>query len=435
MPTFDELLKEFPTGSQDKLKRTWDDLPPPVQKELQGSLARLPGDLTLWRMLINLAFTQYKIAFGEKQSVAIVGPANVGKSTLYNQLIHSKADRAEVSPVPGTTRVNREADAGLFAIVDTPGADAVGAVGETEKEHALAAAERADLLLVVFDASHGIRRSEQELFKDLTALGKPHVVVLNKMDLVRRDTAKVIGQAAANLGLQPEQIVPIAAKDGKNVERVLVAVAKSEPEIVAALGRALPEYRWRLAWTAITGAASTTAVIALTPLPIVDVIPLLAVQSSLVLGIARIYDYKITPERAKELAVTFGLGFLGRTLFQELSKLGGPPGWMLSAAIASSTTVVMGYAAIVWFERGEKLTGESLKQITKGLTDYMLQSLRNLGQRKPSKKSLQESVAEALEKSPLAQDRTALDKEAQTGGDEQMASGGQGEVREGKSEN
>ena len=429
MPTFDELLKEFPTGSQDKLKRTWDDLPPPVQKELQGSLARLPGDLKLWRMLINLAFTQYKIAFGEKQSVAIVGPANVGKSTLYNQLIHSKADRAEVSPVPGTTRVNREADAGLFAIVDTPGADAVGAVGETEKEHALAAAEGADLLLVVFDASHGIRRSEQELFKELAALSKPHVVVLNKMDLVRRDTAKVIGQAAANLGLQPEQIVPIAAKDGKNVERVLVAVAKSEPEIVAALGRALPEYRWRLAWTAITGAASTTAVIALTPLPIVDVIPLLAVQSSLVLGIARIYDYKITPERAKELAVTFGLGFLGRTLFQELSKLGGPPGWMLSAAIASSTTVVMGYAAIVWFERGEKLTGESLKQITKGLTDYMLQSLRNFGQRKPSKKSLQESVAEALEKSPLAQDRGVLDKEAQMGGEAEggMEEGGDSE--------
>jgi uncharacterized protein (DUF697 family) len=153
------------------------------------------------------------------------------------------------------------------------------------------------------------------------------------------------------------------------------------------------------------------------------------VQSSLVLGIARIYDYKITPERAKELAVTFGLGFLGRTLFQELSKLGGPPGWMLSAAIASSTTMVMGYAAIVWFERGEKLTGESLKQITKGLTDYMLQSLRNLGQRKPSKKSLQESVAEALEKSPLAQDRGVLDKEAQTGGEGQSGSAGEMSAR------
>ncbi|MBI3764595.1 MAG: 50S ribosome-binding GTPase, partial [Chloroflexi bacterium] len=81
-------------------------------------------------MLLGLALTQYKIAFGEKQNIAIVGPANVGKSTLYNQLIRSKDDRAEVSPIPGTTRVNQEADAGLFVMVDTPGADAVGEVGE-----------------------------------------------------------------------------------------------------------------------------------------------------------------------------------------------------------------------------------------------------------------------------------------------------------------
>jgi small GTP-binding protein len=429
MPTFEELLKEFPASTQDRLRRTWDTLPAPLQKELQGSLARLPGDLTLWRMLLNLAFTQYKIAFGEKHAVAIVGPANVGKSTLYNQFVRARTDRAEVSPLPGTTRVNQEADAGLFAVVDTPGADAVGQVGEAEKEQALAAAEAADFLVIVFDASQGIRRGEQALFKELAALDKPYLVALNKIDLVRRDMTRVAGQAAANLGLQPEQIVPVAAKDGKNLERVLIAIAKSEPEIVAALGRALPEYRWRLAWTAITGAASTAAVIALAPLPIVDVIPLLAVQSSLVLGIARIYDYRITPERAKELAATFGLGFLGRTLFQELSKLGGPPGWLLSAAIASSTTVVMGYAAIVWFERGERLTGESLKQITQGLTDYMLESLRGLGQRKPSKKSLQQSVAEALEKSPLAQDRGALDKEAESQPPDSPVEGGEEAVK------
>ena len=65
---------------------------------------------------------------------------------------------------------------------------------------------------------------------------------------------------------------------------------------------------------------------ALAPLPFLDVLPLLALQSSLVLGIARIYKYRITPARARELLATFGLGFAGRTLFQQLSKLGGPPG-------------------------------------------------------------------------------------------------------------
>jgi len=270
--------------------------------------------------------------------------------------------------------------------------------------------------VVMFDASQGIRKSERALYQEFALLDKPLVVVLNKIDLVRRDKAKVVAQAATNLDLDPAQIVPISAKDGTHVERVLVAIAKTEPEIVAALGKALPEYRHRLAWTAITGAASTSAVIALTPLPILDVVPLLAVQTSLVLGIARIYQYELTWVRARELAVTFGLGFLGRTLFQELSKLGGPPGWLLSAAIAASTTVVMGYAAIAWFERGERLTAESLKQTTQVLTTYLLETLRDLGQKRPSKQGLKERMAEVIEKSPLAQSEGAADAPAETAG-------------------
>src|SRR5207245_904434 len=145
----------------------------------------------------------------------------------------------------------------------------------------------------------------------------------------------------------------------------------------------------------------TSAAIALAPLPILDVIPLLAVQTAMVLGIARIYQYDITLKRARELTVTFGLGFLGQTLFQELSKLGGPPGWLLAAAIASSTTVVMGYASIIWFERGERLTNDTLKEITKNVTRYLLDSLRGLGRGKPSKQGLQQRMAEVLEESPL----------------------------------
>lgn len=416
MPAIDDLLKEFPQDSRDTLKKAWGALPESMQKELEGSLKYLPGDLARWKMLMDLALPNFKIAFAEKHFIAIVGPANVGKSTLYNQLIRRKEDRAAVSPVPGTTRVNQQADAGLFRLADTPGADAVGEVGQQEKEHALAAARAADFLVVVFDALQGIKRTEQELFDELNGLGKPSVVVLNKMDLLsRKDVDPVLERTAANLRLQRAQIVPVSAKSGQNLDDLLIAIAKAEPGLLGALGRALPAYRWRLAWTAITGAATTAAAIALTPLPVVDVIPLLAVQSSLVLGIARIYSYDLTPARARELAVTFGLGFLGRTLFQELSKLGGPPGWLLSAAIASSTTVVMGYAAIVWFERGEKLTGESLAGLTKALTGTLINALKGLGSRKPEKASLEQRLRETLESSPLAHSRDALDQAASAG--------------------
>jgi uncharacterized protein (DUF697 family) len=132
----------------------------------------------------------------------------------------------------------------------------------------------------------------------------------------------------------------------------------------------------------------------------------------MVVSIARIYSYKITPKRASELVATFGLGFLGRTLFQELSKLGGLPGWLLSAAIASSTTVVMGYAAVRWFDKGQKLSADALKKLTRVVTTYLIGTLKSLGKRKPGQKGLQQRVTQSLENIPLAESRTALDSEA-----------------------
>src|SRR5260221_8775296 len=160
----EELLDEFPEKSRRQLEAMWQALPGPMQAELSSAMPLLPGDIKLWRMLVSMALTQFKIVLGDKHTVAIVGPANAGKSTLYNQLVRAPADRAIVSPVPGTTRQNQAADAGLFSVVDTPGADAVGKVGEDEKARALDAAAGADFLVVMFDAGPGIRRGEQELY-------------------------------------------------------------------------------------------------------------------------------------------------------------------------------------------------------------------------------------------------------------------------------
>jgi len=402
MNEIDQLIQEFPPGVREHVRRAWNKMPDAARGRLIKALRELPEDLSRWRELIRLALSHVRVVTGDKRRVALVGPANVGKSTLYNQLVRNAEDRAEVSAVPGTTRVSQAADAGLFAVVDTPGADAVGAVGEAEKEQAFAAARGADFLVIVFDAIQGIKRAEQELFRELQALAQPHVVVLNKVDLVagagERD--RVVAAAARNLGLAPEAVVACVAKDGKRVERVLLAVAKAEPEIVAALGAALPDFRMMLAWSVTKKAAATAAAIALAPLPILDVFPLLAVQTSLVLGIARIYGQRITLGWARELVVTFGLGFLGRTLFQELSKLGGPPGWLLAAAIASSTTVVMGRAASVWFERGQRAKASELRAESRSLAKRMLQSLKRLGRRRPPREAVQREVEAALPEAP-----------------------------------
>jgi small GTP-binding protein len=410
---FDDILTQFPPEVQATIRKIWNALEPTEQASFISLLTGFPTDANLMRRLVKLSTAQIRQAFGHKHRVAIFGPTNVGKSTLYNQLVQNKRDLAKVSPLPGTTTVNQQADAALFTVVDTPGADAVGSMGENEKDLALSAAGEADFLVLVYDAIQGIKKTEQEIFTELSALKKPFVVVLNKIDLVpRKDLQSVISSAALNLGLKRDQIVPIVAKDGRNLGKVLLAVAATEPEMVAALGQALPEYRWQLAWQSTVRAASISATIALLPLPVIDFVPLVITQSIMVVSIARIYSYKITPQRASELVATFGLGFLGRTLFQELSKLGGLPGWLLSAAIASSTTVVMGYAAVRWFDKGQKLSAGALKKLTQTVTTYLLGTLKTLGKRKPGQKGLQQRVTESLDNLPLAESRAALDREA-----------------------
>jgi GTPase len=413
MTRFDDILSLFPPDVQATVRKVWEALGPNEKASFLTLLTGFPADTNLAKILVKLSSAHIRQAFGSKHRVVIVGPANVGKSTLYNQLVQNKSDQAAVSPLPGTTTENQQADAALFTVVDTPGADAVGSVGEQEKNLALSAAEDADFLVLVFDAIQGIKKTEQELFNEISALKKPFVVVLNKIDLLpRKDLQAVLVSAARNLGLEPDQIVPIVAKDGKNLGKVLLAIAATEPGMVAALGQALPEYRWQLAWQTIVRSASISAAIALTPLPLIDFVPLVATQSIMVISIARIYNYKITPQRASELVAAFGLGFLGRTLFQQLSKLGGLPGWLLSAAIAASTTVVMGYAAARWFETGQKLSTEALKKLTRGMTATLLETLKSLGKRKPGQKRLRERITQALESSPLAENRSALDREA-----------------------
>ena len=412
MVSIDDLLRKMPPESRDILRVVWDSLSPSDRKGFLSLLSNLPSDSNLVRLLLRLSGQQLRMAFGQKNQVAIVGPTNVGKSTLYNQFIHQKSDRAETSPLPGTTRTNQQADAGLFAIVDTPGADAVGEVGAREQAEALRAAAQADFLIIVFDAIQGIKQTELDLFSQLRTLGKPYVVTLNKIDLVRKESAAVIARVAQNLGLTVEQVLPVIAKTGDGVPEILAAVAATEPEIVAALGRGLPQFRWQLAWRSIVSAASVSAVIAITPLPIIDFAPLIITQSAMVLSIARIYNYRITIRRARELVVTFGLGFLARTLFAELSKLGGPPGWLLGSAIAASTTVVMGYAAANWFESGEKLSKDRINALTKALTTHFLDSLMSMGKKRPSRQTLQERIRAAMQELPQGKEIELFDDQA-----------------------
>ena len=118
--------------------------------------------------------------------VVIVGFPNVGKSTLFYRLLKKK--KSLVHSLPGMTRDAVSAIGSLegkrFILTDTGGLDESSEVplASAVKEKAWVAAQKADVLLFVLDGKRELLPGEEELMHALRKLGKPILVVLNKID-------------------------------------------------------------------------------------------------------------------------------------------------------------------------------------------------------------------------------------------------------------
>lgn len=400
---FETFLETFPPDTRDSIQEVWSALPRDLQRELEltmsafaGLIRRNPASVM---DLLKLIARTAAPALAPLHRLAIVGPVNVGKSTLFNALAPGLDNPAEVSSVPGTTKVSQEQRTQVFTLVDTPGADHAREEGAKEREVALHSAQESDFLLIVFDATRSITKADQALFAELRLLGRPYLVLLNKIDRVERSEREGVLEAAGkSLGVKPNRIVALSAEMQTGLDRLMIEVAALEPRLLGQLGAVLPNYRKKLGWQAIRRATIASTLIALTPIPLMDVIPLIAVQTSLVLTLARIYSQPLDWRRSRELLTGLGAGVLARTLFGELSKLGGVPGWALSASIAGGTTLAIGIVVLRWFETGEKPDRKEVGRVASRFGKMVRSRLANLGKKKPSKKSVTEALDGLMDK-------------------------------------
>jgi GTPase len=295
----------------------------------------------------------------ESQSrLAILGPVNAGKSTLFNALRGRNV--SSTSAVPGTTRQLVADWFGPFILVDTPGFGEVGGVDRAEI--ALQGIAHAAVVIFLLDAAAGLRQSDQDLYRKLVATGRPVVVAMNKIDLVGQDQALVLADASGHL--DGAQVIPISAKRGEGIASALMpAVFQADPTMAVAIGRALPAYRQMAAHQVIRNAAFFNAIIGGEPIPALDLPLLLASQVRLVLRIAAIYGETISPERARELIATMAGSILLRYLGGEAAKFLPGPGWLLAAAFTSASTFAIGEVAIRYFEGGKQLSGQQMQDI------------------------------------------------------------------------
>ncbi|MCU0253455.1 MAG: GTPase Era [Acidobacteria bacterium] len=166
---------------------------------------------------------------------ALVGRANVGKSTLLNHLVGAKV--AIVSPVPQTTRhrilgVTNIPGRGQIAFLDSPGLHRPQHhLGERLNETARQVAGEADVLVLVFDASAGFGPGDEHVRAEVERDrgGRPVILVPNKIDQMNKGKLlPLIEQATREWGYT--DVVPVSALSGDNVARLTEVVLSRLPE-------------------------------------------------------------------------------------------------------------------------------------------------------------------------------------------------------------
>ena len=162
--------------------------------------------------------------------IAVVGKPNAGKSSLINRILGE--NRVIVSPIAGTTRDSidtyYEKDGEKFLIIDTAGMRKRGKVEENIERfsviRSLSAVDRADVVLIMIDATEGVTEQDTKIAGYAHEQGKACIICVNKWDLIEKDT-----KTMNNFRLEVQEglsymlyapIIFISAKTGQRVDKI-----------------------------------------------------------------------------------------------------------------------------------------------------------------------------------------------------------------------
>ncbi len=335
---------------------------------LQQQVSQIHDEVTRQELLERSRSIEASLSRGDLQ-VVVFGTGSAGKTSMINALVGRIVGR--VGAPMGTTdegatyRLQLRGMEREILITDTPGILEAGMAGGDRGIRARQLAVDADLLLFVTD--NDLRRSEFEAFQALAQIGKRSLLILNKTDLLTdvdrdlilaqlRERVRDPSEPGAANRITPEDVIaicanpqPVTLPDGSVVEptieivpllRRLAAVLRAEGEDLVAdnillqsqrLGdetrRLLDAQRLRTAEAIVDRFQWISAgVIAMTPLPVVDLLGTAAVNAQMVVELGRVYGCELNVERGRELALS---------LAKTLTSLG-----VIKGAVELLTTVM-----------------------------------------------------------------------------------------------
>ena len=155
--------------------------------------------------------------------MTLVGRPNVGKSTLMNRIIGQKI--AITSNKPQTTRNRIQTvyhdDRGQIVFLDTPGIHkAKNKLGEFMVNAAESTFKEVDLVLWLVEATTYIGQGERHIAQELKKSSAPVILVMNKIDKVRKDELLECMNAYKDI-LDFAEMVPVSAQNGENVDDLI----------------------------------------------------------------------------------------------------------------------------------------------------------------------------------------------------------------------
>ncbi len=177
----------------------------------------------------------------ERIKIAVVGRPNVGKSSIVNRILGQ--ERVMVSDIAGTTRdaidTGFERDGRSFVIIDTAGIRRKRAIEDATVERysvirSFAAIDRCDVALIVIDAQDGVTEQDTKIAGYVHEQGKAALVVVNKWDLVDKDTGtleKYRRQVIEDLKFMDyAPVVFVSALTGQRLPRLMEGVVAAHDQ-------------------------------------------------------------------------------------------------------------------------------------------------------------------------------------------------------------
>lgn len=161
--------------------------------------------------------------------IAIIGPPNVGKSTLLNKLLGKKI--AITSPRPQTTR-NRilgiyNGENFQMAFIDTPGIHQTRSLlHKSMVRSAKASLGEVDIILLVVELEEGVNDEMNIILRLLKKTDKPAILAINKIDLIRKENLLPIIESYGKLHIF-DSIIPISALYGDGLETLKEELKKT----------------------------------------------------------------------------------------------------------------------------------------------------------------------------------------------------------------